>query len=343
MTSTDLDVLARAYDLHWEPPLLPLGGAVNGVARVGSNRGDLVVRVHRPWTTPARLSSVHQIQEALRAHGLPLPPVVRTIVGTTWATVHDRLVELTPYVAHEGTASTWAAMEEAGAVLGHLHRAFATLPAAGLVPPPYSSYADPATALQMMQETQEGFAAYQGEEGYRDALATRAATTALLTQLVQERRTYESGLLRSLVHGDYGGDNVLLDAGHVVAILDFDYMAERERIFELSYTLYWTLDRLHTAAGTSLFADVDLVRAGTVLRRYLTAATPFTAAEWMALPFEMARVPLYPIAEAGYMGATLSTPDAVGHTCAFAHHLPIAESLVANAGRVRSLLALRAP
>ncbi len=340
VTPTDLDAVAAAYGLAWQPPILPLGGAVNGVVRIGSDRGDVVVRVHRPWTTPTRLASVHQIQNASRSQGIPIPPVACTVAGTTWTMVHDRLVELTPYVAHDGPALTWAAMEEAGALLGRLHGAFAAVPASRLISPAYSSYADPATALQMMQEMQEEFVAYQGEEGYEAAAATRAATTVLLTHLVQERTAYERRLPRSLIHGDYGGENVLMRASHVVAILDFDYMAERERIFDIAYTLYWTLDRLRPAAGTPHFSDADLVRAGAVLRRYLTSGAALTAGEWTALPFEMARVPLYHIAEAGYAATAPYLPSPVEQTLAFACHVPVAQSLVANAVRVRSLLAL---
>ena len=238
VTPADLDAIATAYGLAWQPPIVLLGGAVNGVVRVGGDRGAVVVRVHRPWTTPARLASVHQIQEEVRSQGVPIPPVARTLAGATWTVIHDRLVELTPYVTHDGPANTWATVEEAGTLLGRLHGAFAAVPDGHLIPPAYSSYADPATALQMLDETREVFAAHAREEGYGEAAATRAATTVLLTHLARERAAYEGSLPRSLIHGDYGGENVLLRANKVVAILDFDYMAERERIFDLAYMVY---------------------------------------------------------------------------------------------------------
>jgi len=101
-----------------------------------------------------------------------------------------------------------------------------------------SSYANLATALRVLDETREAFAAHAGEEGYEEAAATRAATTVLLTHLAREPTAYEGRLPRSLVHGDDGGENVLLRTSKVVAICDFDYMAERERIFDLAYMVY---------------------------------------------------------------------------------------------------------
>ena len=58
------------------PDLEPLGGATNGVVRIVTGLGDLVVRVHATWTTPDRLVAVHVVQAHLRRHGLPVPAAV---------------------------------------------------------------------------------------------------------------------------------------------------------------------------------------------------------------------------------------------------------------------------
>ena len=55
------------------------------------------------------------------------------------------------------------------------------------------------------------------------------------------------------IHGDYGGGNVLFRRGHVVAVVDFDFLAIRERVYDLAYCLYWMLVRL---AGTDLPANL---------------------------------------------------------------------------------------
>ncbi len=75
------------------------------------------------------------------------------------------------------------------------------------------------------------------------------------------------------------------------------------------------------------------------MRNYeATAHQPLNAAERAALPFEMARVPLYPIAEAGYLAAAGDTMDAIAQTRFAGRHLPRAQWLVDNADRVHERL-----
>ncbi len=84
------------------------------------------------------------------------------------------------------------------------------------------------------------------------------------------------------------------------------------------------------------------MRAGAVLRRYLSSGLALRAAEWTALPFGMDRVPLYPIAEAGYTSAVPYLPSSVQQSLTFARHVLVTQSLVPDA-RVRSLLAAEHP
>jgi hypothetical protein len=53
----------------------------------------------------------------------------------------------------------------------------------------------------------------------------------------------------------------------------------------------------------------------------------------------MARVPLYPIVEAGYTAHVPYTSGPVAQTLAFARHVPVACWLVSEAARVRRTLA----
>jgi homoserine kinase type II len=174
---------------------------------------------------------------------------------------------------------------------------------------------------------------------YAAAAPVRSATYDLVRGLVTERERYESSLPFTIVHGDYGTDNVLMCGGTVVAILDFDFMAYRERVFELAYALYWTLDRLHVPAEGAPYSDSALKRAAGLLRRYATTATPLTDGEIEVLPFEMARVPLYPIVEAGYTTDAPYTSGPLAQTLAFARHVPVARWLVSEAVQVRRTLA----
>ncbi len=61
-------------------------------------------------------------------------------------------------------------------------------------------------------------------------------------QLWWEKRGHH--LTRHLVHGDYGGENILWSKDRIVALLDFGMVDLHERVIELAYSLYWMLMRL---------------------------------------------------------------------------------------------------
>src|SRR4051794_7481032 len=102
LSPNDIGAIAADYDLDVDlDSVRQLGGAVNGVVQVASERGPLVFRVHRPWTTPVRLAGIHQLQDILRTVGYPIPSVLRSRVGTTWTVLADRLVEVGEFVASD--------------------------------------------------------------------------------------------------------------------------------------------------------------------------------------------------------------------------------------------------
>ncbi len=81
----DIAAIAEGFDLTLLPSTaVPLGGAVNGVVRVMSDAGEVVLRVHRPWTTVDRLEGVHRVQDHLRSRGLPFPEMLVARSGHRW-------------------------------------------------------------------------------------------------------------------------------------------------------------------------------------------------------------------------------------------------------------------
>ncbi len=105
-------------------------------------------------------------------------------------------------------------------------------------------------------------------------------------------------LIQQPIHGDYGGDNLLFDDDRVVALLDFDFLAIRERAFEIAYCLYWMLLRLEGRKPAECYS---WNRVGQMLGCYnSTSSRPLTSDEIRSIPIEMARVPLYWIAEANF-------------------------------------------
>ena len=348
VSEEDIATIADGFGLVLRPSTaVSLGGAVNGVVRVMSDAGEVVLRVHRPWTTVERLDGVHWVQDHLRSQWLPVPDILVARSGHRWMVLHDRLVEAMPYVSGGTQADNWDEFAVSFAMLGRLHAALGSLPpnsVSSRVPEPaHGSFADPGTALSMLAETDAAFESCADREGYGDAAAIREKTRRLLRRLHEERASYEDSLPRSLIHADFLGTNVLISNAKVIAILDFDRLARRERIHELAVSLYCVLGRLHRAQpATEPPKPAEVARlAGLVATYEESAAAPLDPVELAALPFEMARVPLYPVAEAGYLAAAGKGPGAIAETLLAACQLPRATWLVENADCLHDALARR--
>lgn len=192
----------------------------------------------------------------------------------------------------------------------------------------------------MLEETDRAFAADAGSEAYPQAAAVREAARGLLHTLEAERRTYEAALPRLFTHGDFGVGNVLVRGDAVVAVLDFDFMAYRERVFDLVYTAFWTLFRFSLAARLGAPTADDVARVAGLMRSYRAEGSiPLAEREVRALPSEMARVPTYYVAESGYLGGEAYTAGPIGQTLAFGPHLSLARWLADNAPALSSQLA----
>ncbi len=256
-----IKAVAAAYDLALDVTSpVALGGAMNRVLRVSTPDRDLVLRVHRRGMTPERLVAVHQVQERLRLSGLPVPDILTTREGTTWIGVDDHLIEVLAFVAGGHEVASWTDAEVVFAILGRFHGASRAIDARGFPPPVHPCYAIPDEALSLLGSTEAAFRAHASDPGYPDA-AARETASALLHRVRVARRAYEDRLPQTLIHGDFVGYNVLLANGRVIAILDFDRLAVRERVYDIAYTL----DVRAVAPGPRL---EDIIRRGTPGRRH---------------------------------------------------------------------------
>ncbi len=340
LTAEDVVRIAGDFGLRLNgTPPQPRAGATNGIARIATTTGDWIVRVHRPWTTPERLAGVHQALAFLRAAGHPIPAVLATPTGQTWTTLQDRLVEVNAFIPSDASADNNAHLSVALIFLARLHTTLATLPPDAIPPPLYSAYATPAAMLAGLAETDRSFAALRGQPDHAQAIAIRDTARGLLGTLATARGRYEAHLPRTYIHGDYGGDNILFRDRRIAAILDFDFLAHRERVADLARTLYWGTDAYGAARPAALGFD-ELARLIALLYHYQHASPqPLTAAELRALPYEMARIPLFPIAEAGYLPTNTDNLASLRQTLAAATQLGRATWLAAHGGRLGAQLA----
>jgi Ser/Thr protein kinase RdoA (MazF antagonist) len=283
-----LDDLRRRYGLAWAGDPVDLGGSSSLNLRLRARRGDVVVRVHRAWLEPARLTAIQAVRAALREAGLPLAEPVPAGDGSPWTVVGGQLVEVERYVPGEAMNS-WPRLLTGMQVLGRVHGVLAGLPAGPAArTAPAANQIDAAEALPLARRAASVIRSWACSAAEQ---AAAAKTEALAEQLETAREPVIGRLPRQLVHGDFWDNNVLFEDDAVVAVLDLDFMAERERIDDIALILYYT------SSGSTLPRDTDLDERRRRLRALLDAYdrglnARLTATERAALPLALARVVL---------------------------------------------------
>lgn len=295
----DVSFLSNHFPLGQVHVVKDLGGTYNLNLLLSTERGNVVLRVYRSWVTSERLSHIQKVRRALSRAAFPVPLPLLTNTGETILFYNDHLMEIEPFITHDGIADTWEHNVNAFSLLGRLHSFFATeLASIVLVNPVVSNYGTPETLLAWTQQAREEVVQasqnIQGVERQR-ALALYTEAIELLSFLQAWWKKAQAYLPRQLTHGDYGGGNMLFQDDRVIAVLDFDFLRVRERVYELAYTLYWWFWK----QGHGQLASVrSWYRAKELLDAYNQAVQhPLSLEETRAIPLVMACVPLYWIAE----------------------------------------------
>lgn len=291
--------LERTYDIGSITATNDLGGAYNLNVLLTSARGHFVVRIYRPWVTPPRLEEVQRLKRYLHAQHLPVVLPLAALSSRAVTSYEGRVLELEPFVPNDGAAESWERYKKAFALLGRLHSALTEWPAAATLPAPnVENYGTPETLLVWTEATRKRVQEISGPNALK-AVALCEESFVILEELQHWWSMNAHHMAQGLIHGDFGVGNLLWHDNKVVAICDFDFAARHERVFDLAYALFWMFERLEP---TQEYARRSWHRIPELLAHYDAVSTfPLTLEERLALPFEMARVPLYWVAEAAFL------------------------------------------
>jgi aminoglycoside phosphotransferase (APT) family kinase protein len=211
----------------------------------------------------------------------------------------NRLIEVETFIPSEGVTDTWARYLEAFSTLGQLHQALREqTKTIHFISPVVHNYGLPKHLLNWLEQTRQEVKQQDLTDGVQEALTICEETVDLLQlmQLWWEQRGHH--LPQYLVHGDYGGENILWSQERIVALLDFDMVDIHERVFELAYSLYWMFLRLEGETPPEAWPWPKL---GELFDAYQSGGgSDLSVEERQSLPLEMGRVPLYWIATAGF-------------------------------------------
>ena len=264
----ELADIAAAFELgavHRVQPIL--AGTINTNFMVETDRGPWFVRINEGKSL-ADVAWEADLVTGLAAGGVVTPPPAVARDGRPYAPLGstDKWVSVFPWRAGRHLGSDEITVEiaaELGAALAGLHRAGLDLPASWRRPSIYDHAHLVARHAQFATSGDPALA--RAIEVLREELAAAAAAAA-----VRERATH------GIIHGDLFRDNVLWDAGHIVAILDFEQASGGSLAYDLAVCLNdwcWNGAPLIDAAG-ALLAGYQRVR-------------PLTAADREALVIEI--------------------------------------------------------
>jgi Ser/Thr protein kinase RdoA (MazF antagonist) len=291
---------------------------------------SLVVRVHDRDTTAGRLSAVHAARHAAAAAGVPVIVPIPALDGREHVRLTDGLLaEVEPHVTHDDRMNRMPLLARGFGVLGRLHDVLRTadLPAEAAV----AVRANHRSAVESVPASRRGRARVAG---WGDTQLTAFADRAVrhLEAVAAAEEPLQAAQRSQVVHGDFWDNNVLIEHGQVVAVIDFEFMAARQRIDDLALPAYFFL----LEPPLSLPSADDRRAIAAMVDAYDRATgLPLSPAERAALPLAIARQPAWSI---GRHVLELDDEHAREHAREAMAELPVAEAVMADLPRWQDAL-----
>jgi Ser/Thr protein kinase RdoA (MazF antagonist) len=267
-----------------------------------TGQGTFLLRARHGEEYIERVEYLHGMINDMIEQGFPVPEVMRKRNGKTWTLWGERLVEIHRFVPHDsGSHRDWQRMNSAASMLGDLHLCLDKAARSRTpVPPEMRNDIGPDQCLALIEEGFYIVAQY--------ALMHPAADTAkkvlqrakdALQPMAENYERMIGNLPWLTVHGDYHFWNILYKADQIAAVVDYDFMQERERLFDIAYAMQSVIAHLTRVHGNS----VDLIpkQAWQNIRLWVdlydeTTHLPLTREERKRLPSEILRIFLVSIA-----------------------------------------------
>ncbi len=267
-----------------------------------TGQGTFLLRARHGEEYIERVEYLHSMINDMIGQGFPVPEVMRKRNGKTWGLWGERLVEIHRFVPHDaGSHRDWQRMNSAASMLGDLHlcldrAARRIVP----VPPEMRNDIGPEQCMLLIDEGFYVVAQYiERDPGAEEARSVLVRAREALEPMAENYDRVVGNLPWLTVHGDYHFWNILYKADQITAVVDYDFMQERERLFDIAYAMQSVIAHLTRVHGSS----VDLIpkQAWQNLRLWVdlydeTTHLPLTRDERELLPSEILRIFLVGIA-----------------------------------------------
>ncbi len=308
LTLAQLQKLADDFDLGRVTKMdQPLTTQCNTTDPFRTGRGTFLLRARHSEEYGARVEYLHRLIDHLCDRGFPVPQVVRGRDGRSWTTWGERIVEIHKFVAHDpGIHRDWRRMNSAATVLGDLHHMLSEAAAGKTpVPPEMRNDVNPEQCWTLLTEAEESVQAMTALP--QDVLEETLAVLRRARQAVEPLMHNYSRIIGQLpwmtVHGDYHFWNVLYRGDEIAAVVDYDFVQERERLFDIAYAMQTVIAHLrnvHTANGDGYVPVPESLSWSNVrlwLDHYdMSTHLPLSETERRWLPKEIMRIFLVGVA-----------------------------------------------
>ena len=249
---------------------------------------DAALHVLREGTTRARVLALQIARGRLADEGVPVVGLMPSVAGRTWEHVEDRILEVEDWVDHDGQMNTWERLRRGSPLLAAVHNIWADLDLGA-----DGEACDWANWIAPSQVAAKTAAAVETLNRWRlGDLAHDVEQLAALT------RAEIAPLPHQVVHGDFWDDNVYVRGEDIVAVTDFDFLGRRPRIDDLALMLYFADEQPYFAGSEYRSAEVRRADLAPLVTGYThRLENPLTDAELTALPYALARQPMWTYAK----------------------------------------------
>lgn len=274
----------------------PLTTQCNVTEPFHTGQGTFMIRVRHGEDFGARVEFIHTMMKHLRTSGLPVPEVMRCEGGRTWTLWDERIVEIHRFIAHEpGMHRDWQRMYAAASALGDLHMAFSSYSSdTPPVSPEMRNDLLPNECWNMLPHAERNIAAAEGEaEEIEQCLHILSKSREALIPLLDDYERILGNLPWMFVHGDFHLWNLLYRGDEIVGMVDYDFLQERERLFDVAYCMQAIVGYMHYVEGRQP-EEYPVMQWGNLklwLDHYdASAHMPLTEVERKRLPQELLRI-----------------------------------------------------
>ena len=304
LTLSQLQKMADAFDLGRVTQMdKPLTTQCNTTDPFRTGRGTFLLRARHGEEYGARVEYLHYIIDYLCSHGFPAAPVMRAKGGRSWTTWGERIVEIHGFIQHDpGIHRDWRRMNAAATSLGDLHRILGQAAVGKTpVPPEMRNDISPEQTWTLLDEGEATLGSLSARPDARTEEAIEVCRRAreVLEPMLRDYPRIIGNLPWMTVHGDFHFWNVLYRADQIAAVVDYDFVQERERIFDIAYALQNVVSHLRNVHGSRLrgWGDLQWSNARMWVDHYDEAAPKhLTREERKWLPMEILRIFLVGIA-----------------------------------------------